>query len=188
MPGTGSSVTVVPPINDDGVDKYTATLSGGTTVTENPVPGTVTLTVTLDQPVPGGTSIDFSIGGTATEGAAADYTYAPASPLVFGAAETTKDIILTINDDSLYEVAEDIIVSITTDANGVDAGSPQTVIINDDGDTYTATLSGGTTVTEDPVPGIVTLTVTLDQPVPGGAFFRENMCGRLIRGKTMSSS
>jgi hypothetical protein len=125
--------------------------------------------------------VDFALSGTATEGAAADYTYAPASPLVFGAAETTKDITFTINDDSLFELTEDIIVSITPDANGVAAGSPQTVTINDDGvDKYTATLSGGMTVTEAST--TVTLTVTLDQPVPGGATVDFALSGTATEG------
>jgi len=151
-------------INDDGVDTYQATLSGGTTVAESA--GTVTLTVDLDQPVPGGATVGIDLAGSAILGAGLDYIITPSGlDLVFNDTETSKTITLDINDDTLYELTETIEVGLSPDTNGTTDGSPQIVSITND-DTFAFAISGPNSVNE--ADGTATFTVTLDQMVPGG--------------------
>jgi hypothetical protein len=102
-------------IVDDG-DSYSVSIDAAQNVTEGAAPTTVAFTVTLDQQVPGGANVNFATSdGSAVAGAAGSGDYDSASgTLNFLPTETTKDIIITINPDTLYEGAETFDVDITT--------------------------------------------------------------------------
>ena len=105
-------------IDDDG-DTFDVSIEAADTVTEGP-DATVTFTVTLDQEVPGGATVSFTLDDV-TAVAGSDYTEnTPAPTLNFAANETTKDIVVNIIDDSLYEDPETFEVNITcTDPNSM---------------------------------------------------------------------
>jgi hypothetical protein len=158
-------------ITDDG-DIYSVSIEPTQNVTEGAVPGTVTFTVTLDQQVPGGAEVAFATAdGSAVAGAPGSGDYDSVSgTLSFGASETTQDITVTINNDTLYEMAETFDVDIsTTDPNANITASKGVCTITDDADKYGVSIEAAKTVKEGAAPGTVTFTVTLDQQVPGGA-------------------
>jgi Tfp pilus tip-associated adhesin PilY1 len=158
-------------ILDDG-DSYSISVDAAQNVIEGAAPGTVTFTVTLDQQVPGGAAVDFATSdGSAVAGAPGSGDYESASgTLDFLATETTKDIVVTINNDTIYEGAETFDVDITTvDPNANITASKGVCTITDDSDKYGVSIEAAKSVKEGTAPGTVTLTVTLDQQVPGGA-------------------
>jgi alpha-tubulin suppressor-like RCC1 family protein len=80
---------------------------------------TVTVTANLSAASGRSVSVPFTIGAgsTATAGAGADYTYSPSSPLSITAGSTSASITFTINNDSIYEGDETIIVNMGTPTN-----------------------------------------------------------------------
>jgi hypothetical protein len=158
-------------ILDDG-DSYSISVDAAQNITEGAAPGTVTFTVTLDQQVPGGAAVNFATSdGSAVAGAPGSGDYESASgTLNFLATETTKDIVVTINNDTIYEGAETFDVDITTvDPNANITATKGVCTITDDSDKYGVSIEAAKSVKEGTAPGTVTLTVTLDQQVPGGA-------------------
>jgi Tfp pilus tip-associated adhesin PilY1 len=158
-------------ILDDG-DSYSVSIEAAKNVTEGAAPGTVAFTVTLDQQVPGGAAVNFATSdGSAVAGAPGSGDYESTSgTLNFLPTETSKDIVATINNDTVYEGPETFDVDITTlDPNANITASKGVCTITDDADKYGVAIEAAKTVKEGAAPGTVILTVTLDQQVPGGA-------------------
>jgi hypothetical protein len=91
---------------------------------------TVKLSAASGKPV----DVPFSVTGTATQGAGADYTIS-ASPVTTAAGSTSASIVITVNNDSVVgEGDESIVVSMGTPTNAV-KGSPDVhtaQIVDDD--------------------------------------------------------
>ena len=75
--------------------------------------GTMTITAQLSETSDENVTIPFSLGGTATEGAGADYTIT-SSPITITTGNTTANITITVNDDPCSESAETVIVTMGT--------------------------------------------------------------------------
>ena len=76
--------------------------------------GTRNVTVNLSAAAPsGGLTLDYSVTGTATAGNGNDFTIAGSGSLSVGAGATTADIPVAINDDSIAESAETVILTLT---------------------------------------------------------------------------
>ncbi|MDY6790175.1 MAG: PilC/PilY family type IV pilus protein [Thermodesulfobacteriota bacterium] len=129
--------------------------------------GSADFTVMLAN-APGDTdvSIDYATAdGTAAAGS--DYS-TTSGTLTIVAGDTTGTISVPIADDTLYEVAETFNVNLTgCSGNGNITDNQGIGTINDNGDTYNASLEASKSVSENA--GTVAFTVTLDQQVPGGA-------------------
>ncbi len=92
--------------------------------------GTMTITAQLSATSDSDVTIPFTLGGTATEGAGADYTIT-SSPITITAGNTTEDITITVNDDPCDESDETVIVTMGTPTNGIKGGT----------DVHTATIT-----------------------------------------------
>ncbi len=89
----------------------------------------VLLTINLARAYPQDTTVSYSLTGTATS---ADYTLANGT-ITFTTGETTKEISIPIINDSLKELDETIIVTLSSPINGVlGAGTTYTYTITDD--------------------------------------------------------
>ena len=75
--------------------------------------GTMTITAQLSETSDENVTIPFSLGGTATEGAGADYTIT-SSPITITSGNTTANITITVNDDPCSESDETVIVTMGT--------------------------------------------------------------------------
>ena len=76
--------------------------------------GTRNVTVNLSSAAPsGGLTVGYSVTGTATAGSGNDFTIAGSGSLSVGAGATTADIPVAINDDSIAESAETVILTLT---------------------------------------------------------------------------
>ena len=78
--------------------------------------GTTTMTARLSVVSGQNVTVPFSISGTATQGVGDDFTIT-ASPITIPAGQTTADITVTVNDDTLDEVNETIIATLDTPTN-----------------------------------------------------------------------
>jgi large repetitive protein len=77
-------------------------------------------------------TVPYTVGGTATAGAGADYTI-PASPLVIPAGQGSGAITITVNGDGLDELDETVIVTMGTPVNATPgATTVHTATIVDD--------------------------------------------------------
>jgi len=95
--------------------------------------GTFTLTVELSAISEFDVTIPFTLGGTATEGAGADYTITP-SPIIIPAGSTTAEVVITVNDDLAEEIDESVTVTMGTPVNatmGAIAEHTATIKAND---------------------------------------------------------
>jgi hypothetical protein len=93
--------------------------------------------------------IPFSVtGGTATNGT--DYTVLTPSPVLMRSGATQVDIHIRINQDSMYECHENVILSLGAPFNaGVSAPQTHTLSINDDDPVPSVSLTlSGQSVTE----------------------------------------
>jgi alpha-tubulin suppressor-like RCC1 family protein len=106
--------------------------------------GTTTVTISLSNPSSVDTTVPFTISGTATGGAGNDYLI-PASPVVIPAGTTSKSFNITVNDDTVSEVSETVILTMGTPTNGTKGSS----------DTYTLTI------TDNEIPKITNVTSPL---------------------------
>ena len=93
--------------------------------------GTVSATVQLSVISGKDVTVPFTLGGTAQGGAGNDYTIT-SSPIVILAGQQTADISLTINDDTVTEPDETVIITLGTPTNAT-LGTPaaHTVTIRD---------------------------------------------------------
>ena len=79
--------------------------------------GVVNLEVNISPAPTAKVTVPFTLtapAGTATLGATKDYTFSPASPLVFTSGQTTKTISITVKNDNLVEANETVIVTLLT--------------------------------------------------------------------------
>ncbi|MEJ0037686.1 MAG: Calx-beta domain-containing protein [Gammaproteobacteria bacterium] len=119
---TQAAVTI---LDDDGIGLSVANVS----VNENAGSATVTVTKSGTSAVTNSVSY-ASANGTAVAGS--DYT-AVSDALTFGAADTTKTIVVPITNDGVYEGNETFTVSLSSPTNGATlVGGPATVTIVED--------------------------------------------------------
>ncbi|NJM08262.1 hypothetical protein HC891_21910 [Candidatus Gracilibacteria bacterium] len=92
--------------------------------------GTTTVTVELSAPQIEAIAVEYTLGGTATEGQ--DYTIAatPAAALSFAPGETSKSLVVTIVDDAASEAAETIVITFAL-PGGATQSITLTIPIND---------------------------------------------------------
>lgn len=90
-------------------------------------------TITLSPAPSSDVSVNYSVGGSATNGA--DYSLSPSSPITFSAGQSSRQITITPINDSLVETTETVTVTLTS-GSGYSIGSPSsaTVSIADDDD------------------------------------------------------
>ncbi|MFQ5507807.1 MAG: Calx-beta domain-containing protein, partial [Leptospirillia bacterium] len=82
---------------------------------ENTV-GSMTATVTLSTVSGKDTTVNYSVGGTASNGS--DFTISPASPITIPAGVTTRDITITVLDDTIDEPDQTVVLNIGSLVNG----------------------------------------------------------------------
>ena len=136
--------------------------------------GLATVTLRLSAPAGRAVIVPFTVDGSATAGAGADYTLGTSSPLTIPAGETTASITLLINDDATPEPDETVRFSFDVGLLNAVAGTPSTHVL-----TIPANDSAGPTA----LVGITATTsgnATSDTPVPGGPAgsftFTSNFC------------
>ena len=114
--------------------------------------GTFTATVELAGITDVDVDVPFTVTGTATEGAANDFTVT-GSPLTIPAGELSADIEISINDDSEIELDETVVLTLGTPSLGIlgtvtghtvtfndnDINNAPVVSITDPGDGHTVT-------------------------------------------------
>lgn len=96
-----------------------------------------TVTVTISQSAVSGfnTTVNFSIHASSTAtGGGTDYSFTPSSPVSIMAGSTSTNITFTMNDDTLYENDETIVIELTSVSNaGLGTTTTHTItILNDD--------------------------------------------------------
>jgi GEVED domain/Calx-beta domain len=122
--------------------------------------GTATVRVNLSTAPDAAVTVPYSVSGTATQGAADDYTIT-ASPLVIAAGSAFGDITITVNDDNTVEIGETVEVTLGTPINAIGTASNLHTATIDDNDAATFSIAD-ISVAED---GTATFTVTLDNPI-----------------------
>jgi len=109
------------------------------------------------------TTVPFTVGGTA-KGAGQDYSIT-ASPVVIPEGSLSVDIIITVNDDSLYEADETVVVTMGTPVNA-DKGTPDvhtaTILDDDAGNKPTVSFDPASQSGAEDV-GTMAVTVQLDK-------------------------
>jgi hypothetical protein len=125
--------------------------------------GVATISVTLSTPAAFTVTVDYVSGdGTATSGE--DYTTASGT-LEFPPGETRQSIILPVLDDTLDEIDETVVLTLS-DAVGVTLGATnnpaELLIVDDDGLPTLSFSDVSYTVPEES--GVATITVTLSNP------------------------
>jgi len=103
--------------------------------------GTVTLTISLNQASGLDVSVPFTVSGTATSGGP-DHNLAN-DEIVIPADQTTATIIFTVQDDTLNEANETVIVTLSNSVNAtLGATTIHTVTITDNDYSIGGTISG----------------------------------------------
>jgi len=163
--GTPSSATGT--ILNDDVPSATITVSPAAVAEDGAA--NLVYTVTLDQAAFNPISVNYTIGGTATNGT--DYATI-ASPLVINTGNTTGTITVNPTADATIEADETVVLTLAA-GTGYTVGVPNTAtgtILNDDLPNLTindVTASEGNSGTTN-----FTFTVSLSQPAgPGGVTF-----------------
>lgn len=122
---------------------------------------TVNLTVALSAPSGFAVTVPFSIAGASTADGSEDYTLATASPIVIPAGMTSATISIDVQDDSLDEANETVIVVLGTPTNAtLGALAMETLTINDDDDTPTVAFTSSGSMPNE-ADSTITLTVQL---------------------------
>src|SRR5262249_26270607 len=109
--------------------------------------GTMTLIAQLSAISGLDVTVPFTLSGTATQGAGNDYTIT-ASPITITAGSPTGTITITVNDDTLPEPSETVIVTMGTPTNANQGATTvhTATIIDNDGtlrvSSFTPTQSG----------------------------------------------
>ncbi|KPA10632.1 Na-Ca exchanger/integrin-beta4 domain protein, partial [Candidatus Magnetomorum sp. HK-1] len=156
---TGPGISYTLTINDNDSPPTISWTPAGSSVSENS--GSVQITATLSIVSGLAASIDYTVGGTATNGM--DYTLADGT-LTIAAGLTSSNITIDIGNDIIDENSETVIirmVTYTNTANGV--STEYTLTIIDDDNPPTISFSPSTsTFTEDS--GVVSITATLSLP------------------------
>ena len=116
--------------------------------------GTHNVTVNLSQAAPtGGLTLTYSVAGTATAGSGNDYTIQNPGTVSIAAGSSSADIAVTIIDDSAFENAETVILTLTG-GTGYTLGSTTT---------HTLTIN-----TSDQAPISARLSFVGGSPLPEG--------------------
>jgi len=101
-------------ITDDDAAPNLSFTAASQAIAENT--GNATVTIQLSAASAKAVSIPFSVSGTAS-GSGTDYTLTPASPLIFDAGTTSRTISIAVNNDTLIEGDETIVITIGTPEN-----------------------------------------------------------------------
>ena len=149
--------------------------------------GTMTATVQLSQPAGSDVSIPFTVGGTATQGGANDFTVT-ASPVTITTGQSSVDITITVNDDSETESNETVILTLGTPSVGsLGSSNVHTATIEDNDTppvvTITAPLDGAT----EAMGTNITFTATAidnDGDLSGNLFWESDLDGDIGNGAT----
>jgi hypothetical protein len=130
-------------VDDDtpNVNFSSATSNGAESTT------TVNIAVNLSTASTVTVTVPFSINASSTAtGSGTDYTLTTSSPLSFAPGETTKNISLTINNDSLDENNETIVIDLGTPTNAnLGTITTHTYTINDDDDEPSISINSPST-------------------------------------------
>jgi hypothetical protein len=141
--------------------------------------GTMTIISELDRVSGLDATIPFTVTGTAMEGVGQDYVIT-ASPVVIPAGSVTTTIVIAVNDDSLYEADETVVVTMGTPINA-DRGAPavhMATIIDDDvserptvdfsSDSYVVDESAGSAIITVTLSAVSSLTATVEYATSDG--------------------
>jgi hypothetical protein len=121
--------------------------------------GTQTITAQLSAASGNTVSIPFTLSGTATQGAGNDYTIT-ASPLTINAGSTSADITITVNNDSIDEADETVVVNMGTPTNAtLGATTSHTATIQDDDTAGITPTSSNITIAEGGATGSYNLSL-----------------------------
>ena len=150
---------------------FNATTSSGSEATTSvTIPVSISITAT--------SSVNYSVtGGTATDGGV-DYTFASGTLNFTNGGATTQNISITVNNDTLFENDETIIITLASPTNanlGANTAHTYTITNNDTAPTvaFSVTTSNGAESVASPtmavtLSGASGLTTTVDYAVTGG--------------------
>ena len=163
--GDGQQARLTLTIADNDGPPTSLTLSADPPAAEGGDP--VTVTATLDSAaLAGGTTVTLTPTGTATRGAAADYTLS-STTIGIGEGETEGTATITIVDDAVDDAGETIILNAASVTPALTAPPLTLTIADNDGPATSLTLA-----VDPPAPaedaGTVTVTATLDNPALAG--------------------
>ena len=161
--GQGSAVRVLD--NDDPIPGAFFRSTSSDAVEHG---GTHEVRVELNYPAPsGGLTLRYSISGTATAGSGNDFTIQNAGTVTVAARANTATIPVAINDDSLQENAETVILTLIGGTGyTVDSPSVHTLTIEDNDSTAASFSTASSSATESA--GTHTVTVNLNQAASTG--------------------
>ncbi|MCB1630043.1 MAG: autotransporter outer membrane beta-barrel domain-containing protein, partial [Xanthomonadales bacterium] len=163
----GSPSSATGTILNDDVPSATITVSPAAVAEDGAA--NLIYTVTLNQAAFNPISVNYSVGGTATNGS--DYA-AIASPLLIPAGNTSGTITVNPTTDATIEADETVVLTLAA-GTGYTVGVPNSAtgtILNDD--LPTLTINDVTASEGNPGTTSVTFTVSLSQPAgPGGVSF-----------------
>jgi hypothetical protein len=110
-------------------------------------------------------TVPFTLSGTATQGAGADYTIT-ASPITIPAGSDNATITITVNDDGIDEADETVIVTMGAPTNATAAApTVHTATITDNDATPTVSW---TAASQSGAEGVGTMTVTAQLSATSG--------------------
>jgi hypothetical protein len=119
--------------------------------------GTMTVTAQLSATSGLDVTVPFTLGGSATQGAGADYTIT-ASPITIPAGSDNATITITVNDDGIDEADETVIVTMGAPTNATAAApTVHTATITDNDSAPTVSW---TAASQSGAEGVGTMTVT----------------------------
>ena len=161
--GQGSAVRVLD--NDDPIPGAFFRSTSSDAVEHG---GTHNVRVELNYPAPsGGLTLRYSLSGTATAGGGNDFTIQNAGTVTVAARANTATIPVAINDDSLQENAETVILTLIGGSGyTVDSPSAHTLTIEDNDSTSASFSTASSSATEGD--GTRTVTVNLNQAASTG--------------------
>ena len=130
--------------------------------------GTHEVRVELNYPAPsGGLTLRYSLSGTATAGSSNDFTIQNSGTVSIAARGASATIPVAINDDSLQENAETVILTLIGGSGyTVDSPSAHTLTIEDNDSTSASFALASSSADEDA--GTHNVTVNLSQAAPAG--------------------
>jgi hypothetical protein len=126
--GTPSAATLTIAANDAPAGSLQFTPNpADLSVAENA--GTTSFTVTRTGGSAGPVSATVLLGGSATQGAGADYTVVPTTLNWADGDATDRTITVTLNDDAMPEAAETVVMTLSTLTGGAVIGTPATATL-----------------------------------------------------------
>lgn len=157
----GSPTTHVVTITDDDpmpTVQFASTSSNGSESTTS-----VTVTVNLSSASGKTITVPFSVNASSTAtGSGTDYSVSTSSPLTFSPGDTSKTISITINNDTLDENDETIILDLGSPTNAdLGTNTTHTYTINDNDDPPTVQFASGSSNSTNEATGNRTIQLTL---------------------------